>query len=64
MKSLQELKKELEEANNLWKQWELEEKSEPGKHALDFNGLGEEISVIKEEIKALEKNAVGKSKEE
>lgn len=63
MTSLQDLKKELQESNNLWKQWELEEKSEPGKHALGFNALGQDISVIEREIKALE-NAARQSEEE
>jgi len=52
---LQELKKELEHANNRWQQWEEEEKTEPGKHTLGFNSLGEEISDIEQEIEQLKK---------
>lgn len=53
---IEKLKKELVEANKRWQKWEEEEKTEPGKHALGLNSLGQEISDIEQEIKKLENN--------
>lgn len=55
MTKLEKLKQELAEANKKWAEWEEEEKTARGKHALGFNALGEDISYIKNEIEALEK---------
>jgi lipid II:glycine glycyltransferase (peptidoglycan interpeptide bridge formation enzyme) len=43
---LQKLQKELAELNNRALKWEEEQKNEPGKYALGFNALGEEIAGI------------------
>jgi len=56
IENLEELKAELAKAEAQWREWEEEEEAlgQPGKHALGFNALSEEISDLQQEIEALE----------